>query len=68
MPHCQLFMGHVLLLFLAAHMPNYVHILLQAYLAYGVPENDIKLFSLMQKVCLMEHLFGYSHVYWTTYH
>ena len=33
--------------------PEYFACLLglyQAYLAYGVPENDIKLFSLMQKV------------------
>jgi hypothetical protein len=45
----------VLVLLLIAYAPNSVHIFLQAFLAYGVPGNDIKLFSLMQKVYLMEH-------------
>jgi hypothetical protein len=47
--------SHVLVLLLVAYGPNSVHIFLQAFLAYGVPANDIKLFSLMQKVYLMEH-------------
>lgn len=34
--------------------------LLQAYLAYGVPRSDIKLFSLMQKVCLENFIL----IYW----
>ncbi|KAF0904563.1 hypothetical protein E2562_035457 [Oryza meyeriana var. granulata] len=31
----------------------YNTLIMHAYLAYGVPENDIKLFSLMQKACYM---------------
>ncbi|XP_006657276.2 uncharacterized protein LOC102719215 [Oryza brachyantha] len=31
----------------------YNALIMHAYLAYGVPENDIKLFSLMQKACYM---------------
>jgi hypothetical protein len=60
-------MGHLVVLLFIAYASNSVHIFLQAFLAYGVPGNDIKLFSLMQKVYFTEHLFGYSHVSLTTF-